>query len=301
MAINPAVPQRAGGQGSVLQAVVDVDINTGSKYGSLTAEALGVYILGGSTGGGGGVTSQTVQGADANGAVPAGNPVLVAGSDGTNLRTIRTDTSGDVIVVGNVASATTDSGNPVKIGGFASTSAPGAVTAGQRANAWLGLNGQQFVAIANPTGAAITTAFDNADSIAVGSLGLVITSRNMIFNGTTWDRQRKPNIKSRLTSSAAGGSPTNVKTTAGDLGGFAGQNGAAITYVHLYDKASAPVVGTDTPILTFPVPVNTAFSSPSSWASTYFANGVAYAFTTDAAGTTGAAAAAVTSFGLVAA
>jgi hypothetical protein len=41
---------------------------------------------------------------------------LEGGSDGTNIQALATDTSGDVKVVGSVASGSADSGNPVKIG-----------------------------------------------------------------------------------------------------------------------------------------------------------------------------------------
>lgn len=52
-----------------------------------------------------------VVGAAANGAVVSGNPVLGGGSDGTNARTIRTDTSGNQIVVGAAISCSRISTN----------------------------------------------------------------------------------------------------------------------------------------------------------------------------------------------
>lgn len=53
-------------------------------------------VIGGS---GGGASSQTVQGSGPSGSATSGNPVLVAGSDGTNSRTVATDTGGRVQVV----------------------------------------------------------------------------------------------------------------------------------------------------------------------------------------------------------
>ena len=50
-----------------------------------------------------------------------GNPILHAGSDGTNARTVKTDTSGNQIVVGTVADGVAVSGNPVLVGGYDGT------------------------------------------------------------------------------------------------------------------------------------------------------------------------------------
>jgi len=203
-------------------------------------------------------------------------------------------------VVGNVGSAMTDSGNPVKVGGIYNTGRPTLVS-GQRSDLQLGQQGSLNVTLlAQDSASAITAENGFVDGVSNARLGIVVASYNKMYNGTTWDRARKPNVKSRITSTAAGGSPTNVKTTAGDLVKFWGQNGAAITYLQIYDKASAPVVGTDTPIATFPIPANAAFSDNIP-GGLYLANGISYAFTTDAAGTTGAAAAAVTAFAVFAA
>lgn len=101
----------------------------------------------------------------------------------------------------------------------------------------------------------------------------------------------------RVASSAASGNPAVAKASAGRINQFWGQNAAAITYLQIYNKATAPTLGSDTPILTYPIPASAAFAQtiPSGLP---LSNGVAYAFTTDAAGTTGAAAAAVTAFNL---
>lgn len=60
-----------------------------------------------------------VVGAGAAGAAATGNPVLNAGSDGTNARTLKTDTAGSQFVVGDIADDSPDSGNPVKMGAYA--------------------------------------------------------------------------------------------------------------------------------------------------------------------------------------
>lgn len=199
-------------------------------------------------------------------------------------------------VQGNVASGAADAGNPVKVGGVYNTTLP-TLTNGQRADLQLGLRGALDVSLYAVDSSTPIGSSGNTSDGGAALRGLAVTSYGAVYNGTTWDRARKPNGISRLTSSAAGGSPTNAKASAGDLFQFWGQNAAAATYLQLYNKASAPVVGTDTPILTYPIPASTVFSQ--SIDSAYFPLGIGYAFTTDAAGTTGAAAAAVTSFGLL--
>lgn len=142
---------------------------------------------------------------------------------------------------------------------------------------------------------------DNVDGTAVSATAnkLAIASRDYVFNGTSWDRSRKSNLVNRIASSAASGNPAFLKGSAGDLTQFWGQNGAAITYVQVYNKATAPTIGSDTPIITYPVAANAFFVHTLPNNGLYFATGIAYAFTTDAAATTGAAAAAVTSFAIL--
>lgn len=153
------------------------------------------------------------------------------------------------------------------------------------------------VSLVSSTGVAPAQTADNTDGQAASGTANAqkVASRNYVFNGASWDRQRKPNVYSRVPSSAASGNPATAKASAGDVFGFWGQNGAAITYLQIYNKAANPVLGTDTPVMTYPIPANAAFSQmipPGA----YLGTGIAYAFTTDAAGGTGAAAAAVTAF-----
>src|SRR4051794_29406320 len=64
--------------------------------------------------------------------VVSGNPVRVAGWDGTNLYTVKTDTSGRQIVAGGAASGATAAGNPLQLGAqFLSNATLPAVTTGQ--------------------------------------------------------------------------------------------------------------------------------------------------------------------------
>ena len=150
-----------------------------------------------------------------------------------------------------------------------------------------------------------------ADGVSNGTLGFMYAQNNTagylsatanyVFNGTSWDRDRKASGVSRVASSAASGNPAFAKASAGDLKHISGQNGAAITYIHFYNKATAPTLGTDTPVISFAIPANANFNIPLPDRGLYFGTGIAYAFTTDIATipTTGAAAAAITAFAAV--
>lgn len=83
--------------------------------------------------------------------------------------------------------------------------------------------------------------------------------------------------------SAASTNATSVKASAGELGLIYAVNlNAAVRYLKLYNKASAPTVGTDTPVATLPIPASTTgagFSLPIP-EGLAFSTGIAYAVTT---------------------
>ena len=208
---------------------------------------------------------------------------------------------GTSAVTGNVASGATDSGNPVKVGGVYLSALP-TYTNGQRGDLLLSSRGAVAVCGFGAAG---------ADGVSNATLGFMYTQNNTagyltataghVFNGTSWDRDRKASGVSRVASSAASGNPAFAKASAGDLKNISGQNGAAITYVHFYNKATAPTLGTDTPVISFAIPANANFNIRLPDRGLYFGTGIAYAFTTDIATipTTGAAAAAITAFAAV--
>ena len=105
-----------------------------------------------------------------------------------------------------------------------------------------------------------------------------------LFNGTSWDRQKKPNATTRLLSSAATTNATSAKAAAGDLFKVLGNNTVASKrYLKLYNKASAPTVGTDTPVLTFVLPASAPFAIELGATGHYFSAGIAFAITGAAA------------------
>lgn len=82
--------------------------------------------------------------------------------------------------------------------------------------------------------------------------------------------------------SAASTNATSLKGSAGTVGTImCGNNGAALAYLKLYNKASAPTVGTDTPVQTLMIPGNAAgagftYAIPAGLA---FSTGIAFALT----------------------
>jgi hypothetical protein len=109
-----------------------------------------------------------------------------------------------------------------------------------------------------------------------------------------------PASASRIPSAANSTNPTSAKATAGRLFSVSGLNATAtVTYLKFYNKASAPTVGTDTPVLTLALPALSAFNID--LGGFVFSTGIAYGLTTDAAdaGTTVVAAGAILGLNVV--
>lgn len=87
----------------------------------------------------------------------------------------------------------------------------------------------------------------------------------------------------RLLSVAASTNSTNVKASAGRVYAIQGYNAAnAVRYFKLYNKATAPTVGTDTPVKTLALPPGVGFAFD--WSRGYaFATGIGFGLTTGAA------------------
>lgn len=120
-----------------------------------------------------------------------------------------------------------------------------------------------------------------AGSAAIGSLAAGTANiGNVGISPTT-----SHNLAAAATTNA-----TSVKTSAASLYSIMASNtGAAIRYLKLYNKASAPTVGTDVPVLTIPIPAGGFINPPLGAMGVRFATGLAYAITTGAADTDTAA------------
>lgn len=213
--------------------------------------------------------------------------------NGTTWDRMRGDTNG-AWAQGNVADAATDSGNPLKWGVIVNGGSLGTYATGQRANVPGTTAGSPIVTMGGiQFGGAADGAANNNILAPVSTTGgaSAITARSgllvapIVFNGTSWDRAKKPNAVSRITSSASTTNATVAKASMGDLFAITGYNTtAAVVYLKIYNKASAPTVGTDTPVLTIaippnaPVPANCMGTGP-----LYFSTGIAYALTGAAA------------------
>lgn len=86
------------------------------------------------------------------------------------------------------------------------------------------------------------------------------------------------------TTSAATTNATSVKSSAGHVYAIQAFNvNAAVRYLKLYNKASTPAVGTDTPVKVLAIPGNTSGAGfVVNWAyGLVFSTGIAFAITTE--------------------
>ncbi|MDE2105935.1 MAG: hypothetical protein KGL39_52420, partial [Patescibacteria group bacterium] len=218
------------------------------------------------------------------GALPAGS-----NSIGTVVLGAGSAAIGSVIAGGNVASGAADSGNPVKIGGVYNA-APITLTTGQRGDAQLDASGNLCVNIkagAGSGGTALSdgTAFTRgttsetpvaarvesaAPTLTSGQSGVLSmdTSGNLrvtVSNGINSGTAGAPNSQVLSTQniaqtpyhlvSAATTNATNITAAVGLARVVSAiNNGAGWAYLKIFDKATAPVPGTDTPVLSLGIP-----------------------------------------------
>lgn len=145
-----------------------------------------------------------VVGPGAAGSAVVGNPVLMAGSDATNARTLLTDTSGRQVVAGGASAGTAIAGNPVLMGGSDGTNAR-AISTDSSGRIVVGLTTTSNVAQADGATNTVPSA---------GTVNMVPYPK--IYNGATWDRQRAPArlITGTANQNTAGGLATGAGNTA---------------------------------------------------------------------------------------
>lgn len=137
---------------------------------------------------------------------------LVRMPEGAGIGTFDTE-----VVVGNVASGATDSGNPVKVGGVYQSTKP-TLTNGQRGDVQLTSRGAVTVSLTRPDSTTTPEIEAGFDGNANTTNGLVVLNRNLNYNGTTWDRLRT-NTDLTLLASAARTATLN----SGDLTNYNGR------------------------------------------------------------------------------
>lgn len=123
----------------------------------------------------------------------------------------------------------------------------------------------------------------NNQTINAGSLVGVTYCFPALYEGSNYQRESFTLNASRIPSSANTTNATVAKASAGFLHAVCCYNtNAALRYLKLYNKATAPTVGTDTPVLTFPLKPSDTFRTM--WPNArYFSAGISYALTTGAA------------------
>ena len=100
--------------------------------------------------------------------------------------------------------------------------------------------------------------------------------------GTLYPVDAPASFVQRLLSAANSANNTNIKGSAGIVYFIEGWNAGTITYLKLYNKATAPVMGTDTPIYTCYLPASAKFQLSFPFGLN-FATGIGFALGTVAA------------------
>ncbi len=102
-------------------------------------------------------------------------------------------------------------------------------------------------------------------------------------NGNALVAEPGATATARLLSAANTTNSTLVKNSAGRVFSIKGQNAAAgVRWLKLYNKATAPTVGTDTPVQTLVLPASAPFSFE--WRNGYsFSTGIGFGLTVNAA------------------
>jgi hypothetical protein len=147
----------------------------------------------------------------------------------------------------------------------------------------LGANGGLKVDIVGDTGTSSTLDTDDA-SVAGAQANIALTiPLRYTWNGSTWVRG---GFTPHKLNSAATTNATSVKASAGVVGSICVTNiNAAVRYLKLYNKASAPTVGSDVPVLVYAIPGATTGGGtniPLPDVGLAFSTGIAYALTTGA-------------------
>ena len=118
------------------------------------------------------------------------NSATIATNTG-NSATSANQTNGNQQVQGNIASGSSDSGNPVKVGGRYNATLP-TLTDGQRGDIQLTSRGYIGTTLfMNNSATTVAGLAQNADGVATSSTinTLAVSNYARVFNGTTWDRQ----------------------------------------------------------------------------------------------------------------
>lgn len=162
------------------------------------------------------------------------------------------------------------------------------ITAGMRSAPIMGRYARLILSVA-ATGGTTTINVQASQSVQANAVQAVAGSVSLTGTATVLPT----NPTQYLLSSAATTNAASVKNAAGNVYGIVVSNvNAAARYLKLYNKASAPTVGTDVPVLTVPVPATSVVSVNLGALGIRLGTGIAIALTTGAADTDATAVAA---------
>lgn len=186
-----------------------------------------------------------------------------------------------VLSEGAVAAGDAAAGSPVPAGADYNVTPPSYST-GQRATLQTDSRGSLRVELRS--GASSISVLAATTTVAVSASTVCLDTRSFPYksDGTQWRADSRPATVSRIVSAAGSTNATSAKASAGDLHRIRGYNAAAaVRYLKIYNKASAPTVGTDTPVLTYALAPSSVFDIEVG--GFYFSTGIAYAMTTGSA------------------
>lgn len=198
-------------------------------------------------------------------------------------------------LIDSTAASTTPVGtssNPLRVNPTGTTAQPVTDNGGSiTVDGTVALSGTSSVNVAQVAGATVNT----GNGTASGSMRVTVASDNSTIPVSNSPTTSGGLSISRVVSGASTNA-TSAKASAGQVYTIMAHNiNASVRYLKLYNKASSPTVGTDTPVLTLPIPGNSAgagFVFDTGGAGIAFATGIAYAITTGVADSdTGAVAA----------
>ncbi len=241
-------------------------------------------------------TYPTAQGGRVAGVVP-----LTCNVNGANCAPVQQGTGTTAQQVQGVeANGATVASNPIGVGGVVNPASLPSLTAGQRGDFMLDVYRNLRVQPSLFLTGGID-AFPNASmgwSLGANGSGsgdrVLFPIASMVFNGTSWDRQRGDTSGTyvvEVPSAAAAAGVTTVasaavsggqviKASAGNLYGFNVVSGASAGYVMVFNSTTVPADGAVTPTRCIPLAANTGIDINLRGQPTRFSTGIAIVFST---------------------